>query len=190
MRDVVPKLLSEQQLGRAQEEPSRLRKAVSRILPFGDSPIVVKGQGDLLAFLAKCCSPLPGEEIVGYVTRGRGVSVHSTECPNVRNLLYNPEREIDVEWARKEEGVYGVTLMIDAEDSPGLLARLTEIIAKLDSNIRNISAETKETGRATISVAVEVKNRKHLEKLQRGLQAVDGIYSVDRRMSSEREAQG
>ena len=57
---------------------------------------MVKGDGDLLAVLAKCCSPLPGEEIVGYVTRGRGVSVHSVDCPNVRNLLYNPEREIEV----------------------------------------------------------------------------------------------
>jgi GTP pyrophosphokinase len=133
---------------------------------------------------------LPGDEIVGYITRGRGVSVHSAECPNVRNLLYHPEREIEVEWARREEGVYEVTLMIEATDQPGVLARLTETIAKLDSNIRHISAQTQDTGKATIEVVVEVRNRRHLERLRREVAALKGIASVHRRMAAEQRALG
>jgi GTP pyrophosphokinase len=91
-RHALGRILGEQPVS-PPDEPSRIRQAVNRILPFGTSPISITGQGDLLAFLAKCCSPLPGDEIIGYVTRGRGVSVHSAECPNVTNLIYNPERE-------------------------------------------------------------------------------------------------
>ena len=111
VQQVLARVLTAEQLAQPAAKPGRLRAAVSKILPFGATgPIAVKGHGDLLAFLAKCCNPLPGEEIVGYVTRGRGVSVHSVDCPNVRNLLYEPEREIEVEWARQEGGLYHVTL--------------------------------------------------------------------------------
>ncbi len=185
-RAVVQRLLPEKQLDRGQEDPGRLRRAVSKLLPFagGRGPIMVRGQDDMLAFLAKCCSPLPGDDIVGYITRGRGVSVHSAECPNVRNLLYNQERQIDVEWARRDEGVYNITLTIDAEDMQGLLARLTEAISKEASNIRTITADAGETGeKASIEVAVQVSNRRHLEKVMRSIAGLDGISRVDRRMS-------
>ena len=138
----------------------------------------------MLAFLAKCCSPLPGEEIIGYVTRGRGVSVHSVECPNVRNLMYNPDREIEVEWAKQGENVYQVSLSIETEDQPGILAKLTEVIAKLDSNIRAFEAQTVETGTGLILVTVEVRNRKHLEKLRLGIRALSGVLKVERRLAS------
>jgi GTP diphosphokinase / guanosine-3',5'-bis(diphosphate) 3'-diphosphatase len=190
VRQLMSRLLSPEELERAAEEPSAIRKVVNRILPFGDSPVQVRGHGDMLAFLAKCCTPLPGDEIVGYITRGRGVSVHSAECPNVRNLLYHPEREIEVEWARREEGLYEVTLMIEATDQPGVLARLTEAIAKLDSNIRHISAQTRDTGKATIEVVVEVRNRRHLERLRREVAGLRGIASVHRRMAAEHRALG
>jgi GTP pyrophosphokinase len=164
-------------------EPGRLRQAVSKILPFRDGPIAVKGHGDLLAYLAKCCNPLPGEEIVGYVTRGRGVSVHSMDCPNVKNLMYNPEREIDVEWARGKDDVYQISLLIETEDQPGMLARLTEVIAKADSNITQIEAETNEAGPARIGVICQLRDRKHLEKLLRAVRSIPGVLTVHRRMS-------
>jgi GTP pyrophosphokinase len=164
------------------DEPGRIRQAVNRILPFGTSPISITGQGDLLAYLAKCCSPLPGDEIIGYVTRGRGVSVHSAECPNVTNLIYNPEREIEVAWARAGENRHAVVLEIHTEDRPGILARLTDVIARLDSNIRQIEAEIGETGHGLITVVVELKNRRHLDKLRQSIRAVEGVLQVDRRM--------
>ncbi len=158
-----------------------MRRAVTKILPFGSDAIAVKGQSDLLAYLAKCCSPVPGEPIVGYITRGRGVSVHSVECTNVQNLLYNQEREIEVEWARQSDELYPVVLVIETEDHPGMLARLTEVMAKHNSNIRQIEAETIESGRGLIEVVVEVQNRKHLERLRQSIRALPGVFEVGRR---------
>ncbi len=183
-RQVLDRVLDAEQLAVEAEEPGRLRQAVSRMLPFGSSAIAVRGSGDLLAYLAKCCNPLPGEEIVGYITRGRGVSVHSVECRNVKNLLYNPEREIEVEWAKPAGEVFPIVLNIETEDEPGMLARLTEVIARLDGNIRQIEAEAIETGRGRIKVAVEVRNRRHLEKIRVSLRGVSGVLHVDRQMGA------
>lgn len=182
-KQVLGRLLTEEQLSQAPAKPSALREAVEKILPFGAGPISVRGHGDLLAVLAKCCNPLPGEEIVGYVTRGRGVSVHSVDCPNVRNLLYNPEREIEVEWARQKESTYPVSLVIATEDQPGMLARLTEVIAKAGSNIKQIEADTSRPGRGRIEVVVEVRDRKHLDEIRRNLRGIAGVLEVDRRMA-------
>ena len=89
---------------------------------------------------ARKTSGAPGDEIVGYVTRGRGVSVHSTDCPNVRNLLYHPEREIEVGWSRADGARYEVALAIEADDQPGVLARLTEAITRLVAKYHDESA--------------------------------------------------
>ena len=180
---VVSRVLTADELSATSERPGKIRAAVDKVLGTGGGGITVRGHDDLLAYLAKCCNPLPGEEITGFITRGRGVSVHSVECPNVRNLLYNPEREIEVGWARPGDEVYPVILLIETEDQPGVLARLTEVMAKLDCNIRQIEAQTTlETGRALIEVVMEVRNRKQMEKLQRGIQAVPGVLEVNRRL--------
>ena len=128
----------------ARPEPERKESAVSRvvrkILPFGVPDIVVVGHNDLLASLAKCCNPVPGEKIIGYITRGRGVSVHSESCPNVKNLLYDPERQIDVAWAGEKKASYAIELEVVTDDRPGLLADVTQAIAGEGSNIRRIEA--------------------------------------------------
>jgi guanosine-3',5'-bis(diphosphate) 3'-pyrophosphohydrolase len=182
-RNVMERVLGADKMAEPVEKPSRIRQAVSKILPFGSGPITVKGHGDMLAYLAKCCNPLPGEDIVGYVTRGRGVSVHSTDCPNVRNLLYNPEREIEVQWDQRRDEVYQVSLMLETADQPGMLAKLTEVITKVGSNITQIEAETHETGRASIGVVCQLKDRKHLDKLLREVRSIPGVLRVDRRMT-------
>ena len=184
VRQVLARVLSEEQLSTEPTEPGRLRRALDKILPSTSAgPIVVSGAGDLLAVLAKCCKPLPGEEIVGYITRGRGISVHSVDCPNVRNLLYNPERQIEVAWAKRAEGVYTVGLLIETEDQPGMLAKLTEAIARLDTNIREIDAETDQPGRGKIEVLLDVRDRAHLERIRQALRALPGVLEVDRRMA-------
>ena len=188
-RNVLTRLFGEEGLAeQAAEKPGRLRQAVSRILPFGgggssSGPITVKGQGDLLAYLAKCCNPLPGEEIVGYITRGRGVSVHSVECPNVKNLLFNPEREIEVQWGAEKDELFLVGLSIETADQPGILARLTDTINRLGSNITQIDAETFETGRAAIGVVCQLKDRKQLDRLLNELKAIPGVMRVNRRFT-------
>ncbi|MFL6194955.1 MAG: RelA/SpoT family protein [Thermoanaerobaculia bacterium] len=166
------------------EKPGRLRQAVNKILPFGAAtgPLIIKGHGDLLAYLAKCCNPLPGEDIIGYITRGRGVSVHRVDCPNVQNLLYNPEREIEVKWEQGKDDVYQVSLLIEVEDQQGMLARLTEAITRAGSNITSIEADTQhETGRGTISVVCQLHDRKHLDKLLREIGGISGVLRVGRR---------
>ncbi len=182
-KNAVARLLTESQLASPAPAPGPFRRAVSKILPFGAGPVLVMGEGDLLAFLAKCCHPVPGEEIVGYVTRGRGVSVHSWECPNVKNLLYNQEREIEVQWARGDGARYRVSLGIEATDEPGILARLTEVIAKVDSNITQLEAETMEPGVGLIEVEVQVRDRRHLEKILAGIRTIPGISRVERQMT-------
>jgi guanosine-3',5'-bis(diphosphate) 3'-pyrophosphohydrolase len=182
-RGVLGRVLGDERLSEPAGKPGKIRQAVNKILPFGGpSPITVKGQGDLLAFLAKCCNPLPGEEIVGYVTRGRGVSVHSVDCPNVRNLLYNSEREIAVQWDRQKDTMHQVSLQLETENQPGMLARLTEAITKAGSNITQIEAETHETGRASIGIVCELRTAKQLEKLIRELRGISGVMRVDRKM--------
>ena len=177
---VLRRILTRDELDTVGEEPGPIRKAVTKLLPFGSGAIAVKGQNDLLAYLAKCCSPVPGEPIVGYITRGRGVSVHSAECPNVKNLLYNPEREIEVEWSRQSDEVFPVALVIHTEDQPGMLAKLTEVMSKQSINIRHFEAETMDSGRGLIEVVVEVENRRHLERLSQSIRAVPGVLDVSR----------
>ena len=182
-RLIAEKLLEPDQLAREAEKPSRIRRAVESILPSRGDSIEVKGQSDVLTYLAKCCSPLPGDEIVGYITRGRGVAVHSSDCPNVKNLLFNPEREMEVGWAAGRDELYRVTLAVETEDRPGVLALLTEAIAKQDSNIAHLDADTG-SGRATIHVVVELKNRKHLERMMRQIGGLDGVRRVHRQMAT------
>ncbi len=177
--------LEEEQVENAESvaKPGVLRRAVDRLLPFGTGPVQVKGEGDFMTSLAKCCNPVPGEDLVGYVTRGRGISVHSADCANVKNLMYDPERLIEVEWSRQVDKAYPVSLSIKTLDHPGMLARLTEVIAKESSNIRQFEAGTLETGHGIINVVVEVRNRRHLDRLRRVIGAVEGVLEVGRRVS-------
>ncbi len=164
--------------------PGPLRQAWDRLLsPRLGGPVPVQGPGDLLTVLARCCRPVPGDEIIGFITRGRGISVHTVDCPNVRNLLYNPERQVDVTWSREDEGRYLVTLRIETEDRQGMLARLTDAIARLDTNIRQIEADTDRPGRGDIEVVIEVKNRKQLERVKEALRNVPGVLEVTRSMA-------
>jgi guanosine-3',5'-bis(diphosphate) 3'-pyrophosphohydrolase len=161
-------------------QESAVARVVRKILPFGAPDIMVVGQNDLLATLAKCCNPLPGEKVVGYITRGRGVSVHSESCPNVKNLLYDPERRIDVAWAGERGAAYGIELDVVVDDRPGLLADLTKAIAGEGSNIRSIEARS-EDRQGYVSVALEISDLKHLEKILTRLRAVKGVREVLRR---------
>jgi len=142
---------------------------------------VVVGHNDLLASLAKCCGPVQGERIVGYITRGRGISVHSESCPNVRNLLYDPDRQIHVAWAGEKSTTYAIELEVVADDRPGLLADLTQAIAGEGSNIRRIEARSEETRKGYVSVSLETSDLKHLEKILARLRAVRGVQEVIRK---------
>jgi guanosine-3',5'-bis(diphosphate) 3'-pyrophosphohydrolase len=183
-RQVASKLAALQSSG--EEEPpsaaAEVRKpAVRPAHPAsGDAVLRVKGVDDLLVYRAGCCNPIKGEPIVGYVTRGKGVAVHSKTCPNVENLMYEAERRIDVEWAKSDEATYPVRLTIRTDDRPGLLNEVTSILSNDNTNISSVEAST-ETGRsATIEMTLEVQNMKQLERILAAMRRISGVRDVER----------
>ena len=188
VKPVLRAVLPPERLRRRDRPRSRLRRAVSKVIPRDQAKLIVRGEDDMLAFFAGCCSPLPGEAIIGFVTRGRGVSVHSVDCPNVRNLLYHPEREIGVEWARRNDSMFAVSLVIETRDRPGVLARVTEAIARQGSNIRHIESHSRGAGEAAIDVVVDVRDRKHLNRLRASLEDLAPVRAVKRQAKPGRDA--
>jgi GTP pyrophosphokinase len=187
-RSALERFVPAEELARAEPEKkeSAVTRVVRKILPFGVPDIAVVGHNDLLAALAKCCNPVPGEKIVGYITRGRGVSVHSESCPNVKNLLYDPERRIDVAWAGEKKSSYGIELEVVAEDRPGLIADVTQAIAGEGSNIRRIEARVGEAGEGYVSVSLETSDLKQLEKILGRIRNVAGVRDVIRKYNVPR----
>jgi len=146
-----------------------------------NNAIRVKGHGDLLVYRARCCNPIRGEAIVGYVTRGKGVAVHAQNCPNVINLLYEPERRIDVEWARDDTtpSSYPVKLTVFCDDRFGMLKSITAVISDSKTNIRNIEARTS-NGQANIDIVLDIADLKHLENIIGGVRKIPGVHDVQR----------
>ena len=154
---------------------------VRRVLGTGDEKIKVRGFDDLMVFRARCCNPIRGEQIIGYITRGKGVSVHSATCPNVVNLLYDPERRIEVEWDKGDAVArYVVKLTMEVEDRKGLLAAVSAKIAGINTNIKNMEARTEDGHPARIDVTIEISDLRHLEKVIKSLRGVDGVLGVER----------
>ncbi|MDR1990655.1 MAG: bifunctional (p)ppGpp synthetase/guanosine-3',5'-bis(diphosphate) 3'-pyrophosphohydrolase [Acidobacteriaceae bacterium] len=156
-----------------------------RAFGSGDEKIKVRGSDDVLVFRARCCNPIRGEKIVGYITRGKGVSVHSATCPNVINLLYDPERKIDVEWEKATtadaSAPYTVKLTMDVEDRKGVIAAVSAKIADINTNIKNMEARTAaDDHRARIDVTIEIADLTHLEKVIKSLKSVNGVLDVER----------
>ncbi len=148
----------------------------------GDGVIKVSGLDELLVYRAKCCNPIRGEAIVGYVSRGKGIAVHSKLCHNVQNLMYEPERKIDVEWEGTASAALPVKLVVRTDDRPGLLNQLTSILSNESANIRSLEAKTEidSTGDALIEMTIDVKDKKQLEKLVNSMRRISGIRDVER----------
>ncbi len=161
-------------------QPGAIASVVRRV--FGDhNAITVRGQGDMMVYRARCCNPIRGESIVGYITRGKGVAVHSIQCPNVTNLMYEPERKIDVEWARDESAptAYPVKLTVFCDDRFGMLKSITGVIGDAKSNIKNITAHTSNS-QASVEVVLDIADLKHLEQIIAGLRKIPGVHEVQR----------
>jgi GTP pyrophosphokinase len=159
-----------------------LTSVVKRVLgTAGDQKIKVRGVDDLMVFRARCCNPIRGEKIVGYITRGKGVSVHAATCPNVVNLLYDPERRIDVEWDKSADAApYTVRLKIAVEDRKGILADVSTKISDINTNIRDVEATVGADQRGSIRMTVEIRDVKHLDKVLKAIRNVEGVLAVDR----------
>ncbi len=177
-RTILSRFVPTEELKEAPE--TGIASVVRRVLGTGEAKIKVRGIDDLMVFRARCCNPIRGEAIVGYITRGKGVSVHAATCPNVVNLLYDPERRIEVEWDKgSDPAPYTVRLSIQVEDRRGILADVSTKIAGINTNIRNVEATVDDqVGR--IDMTVEISDLKHLQKVIKSLKGIAGVVGVER----------
>ena len=171
--------------GQLKERPqdSAVVSVVKRVLrPGASDKIKVRGTDDIMVFRAKCCNPIRGEKIVGYITRGKGVSVHAATCSNVLNLMFDPERRIDVEWdtTTSDQAPYTVRLTMQVEDRKGMLAEISAKVSDINTNITNMEARTGDDQQARIDMTVEISDVKHLERVIKSIKGVQGVLGVER----------
>lgn len=186
-RNVLAKYLGPEkfsELDPDKKEKTRLEsgiKAVRKFIGLGDDAIVVKGVDNLLTTRARCCNPIRGEDIIGYISLGKGVVVHNKRCKNVKQLMVNKDRIVDVEWARSEKDeIQSVRLFVTTEDRTGMLAGITNAISDIRTNIRDARASVSPRDEGLIEVTVEVHDKKHLDKVVGSVKNVSGVIDVER----------
>ena len=161
-------------------------KAMKKLIGLKDSAVVVKGVDNLLTTRARCCNPLPGEEIVGYISLGKGIGVHNKRCTNVKNLMVNRDRIVEVAWAKHDsKQIQSVRLFVTTEDRTGMLAGITNAISNIQTNIRDARARVSNRDEGLIDVTVEVFDKKHLDKVISSVKLVSGVLDVERVHSSK-----
>lgn len=165
-----------------QEIPDEEKKAEKETLAIEkiSIPIKVNNIDGLLINISKCCNPIKGEEIIGYVTKGRGISIHSINCPNAEKIKYNPDRLVPVEWDNTQDGIQVAHLLINAIDTVGILANITDQIAKNNVNIRTFKGDACEDKTSLMKLSIEVKDIHQLEKIIQAIRSIKGVISVER----------
>jgi GTP pyrophosphokinase len=166
------------------EPPPVEAPAATANLNAKDLSLRICGMKDVMMYRATCCNPIPGEAIVGYITRGKGVAVHSVACPNVQNLLYEVERKIDVEWAKESAESFDVQISISTDDRPGMLAQFTQVLFNESSNIRSLEARgdaERDGDGAIVDIKMEVKDKRQLEKILSALRRIPGVRDIERK---------
>ncbi|MFI9646879.1 RelA/SpoT family protein [Streptomyces sp. NPDC052040] len=151
-----------------------------------DPGVVVKGVDDVWVKLARCCTPVPGDPIIGFVTRGSGVSVHRTDCVNVESLSREPERILDVEWAPTQSSVFLVAIQVEALDRSRLLSDVTRVLSDQHVNILSAAVQTSRDRVATSRFTFEMGDPKHLGHVLKAVRGVEGVYDVYRVTSARR----
>jgi GTP diphosphokinase / guanosine-3',5'-bis(diphosphate) 3'-diphosphatase len=184
-RQVLQKMAPEDASAPDAAEPPAPPKTQPPGASFGDGDLTihVKGADDVLVYRAKCCNPVRGEQIVGYITRGKGVAVHSAQCSNVQNLMYESERKIAVEWARSASDPLPVKVVIYTDDRPGILHQLTSILSAESSNIRTLEArgdEKRTDNSAVIDITMDVRDKKQLERVITAVRRIPGVRDIER----------
>lgn len=186
-RNVLSKFLGTEkfeELDPEKKSPTRISagvKAVKKFIGLGEDAISVKGVENLLVTRARCCNPLRGEDIIGYISLGKGVVVHNKRCKNVRQLMVNRDRIVDVEWAKDRDGeIQSVQLLATTENRTGMLAGITNAIAEIKTGIRDARANVSKEDIGLIEVTVEVHDKKHLDKVMSAVRSVPGVIAVER----------
>jgi GTP pyrophosphokinase len=162
-------------------KPSPLERLLDRMKGSGTSKgIRIQGVDGLMVRYAQCCQPVPGDKVVGYVTRGRGVSIHRGDCPNLLFLAHEPERRVDIDWQESEGERFVIRLVIEASDRRGLYADLAQAVSETGTDIRSLELKTVD-GRVGGAALVEVENLAHLDKIMKAVRRVKGVSEVARR---------
>jgi GTP diphosphokinase / guanosine-3',5'-bis(diphosphate) 3'-diphosphatase len=161
------------------EKPSTLERIVDRVRGTGKG-IRIQGADGLLVRYAQCCQPVPGDKVVGYVTRGRGVSIHRGDCPNLLLLGHEPERRMEIDWHEMAGERFVVRLALEGNDRRGLYADVAAAVSATGTDIKSLELKTTD-GKVTGSAMVEVENLAHLERIMKAARRVKGIAVVSRR---------
>jgi GTP pyrophosphokinase len=189
LNQVVPKLKEkyrqeqkESQQNQPEEETNKLQERITKSRPSNKAKqgVRVKGIDNILVRFAKCCSPVPGDEIVGYITRGRGITVHRQDCLNVTNAPEAMERLIEVEWDKDKKSSYQTEIQIVAPDRKGLLSEITNIITEAKLHVTAVNAKTTKEKIAIINLTIEISSTDQLLKIMNKFKSMPEVIDVKR----------
>jgi GTP pyrophosphokinase len=159
--------------------PTALERLVERVRGNGKG-VRIQGLDNTLVRYSQCCQPVPGDSVIGYITRGRGISIHRTDCPNVLNLSEHPERRVEIEWEAESSERFYVRIIVEGNDRRGLLSDIATAISDTGTNISSAEIQSKEGG-MTGAFVVEVQDLTHLKKVMKYIRRVNGVLSAERR---------
>ncbi|WHE08274.1 bifunctional (p)ppGpp synthetase/guanosine-3',5'-bis(diphosphate) 3'-pyrophosphohydrolase [Thermoanaerobacterium thermosaccharolyticum] len=181
LNQIIPRIKEElKQIESENKKQNTPIVEIKRKPKIGGMGVIVKGEDNVMVRFSKCCSPVPGDEIVGYVTKGRGVSIHRKDCPNIKDYVYDKNRIIEVEWDQGKNIAYQADIQIMANDRYGLLTDVTSILADIKISVRAVNARTTKDNVAIINLTLEITSREQLEKIMNKLKALDGVTDVYR----------
>jgi GTP pyrophosphokinase len=142
--------------------------------------IKIGGMDQMLFHLSKCCSPVPGDKVVGFITRGRGISIHTMDCPNVADMIVDKERMVEVTWGEFKPGAHAVKIAVLTQDKPGILASVSSSISAAEANISHAEVSTGADKQASLNFTIEISDVEHLNRIIKSIASVDGVMDVRR----------
>ena len=161
-------------------EPAITKKPAHKPGKSAGGGMKISGMDNMLIHLSKCCNPVPGDKVVGFITRGRGVSIHTADCPNVSELAFDKERLVDVSWGDFQPGAHAVKISVKTQDKPGLLASVSSSISAAEANITHAEALTGEDREATLNFTIDIKDVEHLNSIIKNIEGIKGVLEVRR----------
>jgi GTP pyrophosphokinase len=176
---IIGKILPQERLEQKEvKEEGHLKRLIQKVTRSPKDALLIKGIDNVMVRYAGCCNPVPGDKVVGFITRGRGVTIHSIDCQNA--IDDDPNRKVEVEWDSMKEYIYPVRIRISSEDKKGLLAEISNSFSSNEANIKNAKVETTEDKKAISTFEVEIRDLNHLNKVIKALEKIKGIYRVER----------
>jgi GTP pyrophosphokinase len=156
------------------------KKPTQKLAKTSSGGMKISGMDNMMIHLSKCCNPVPGDKIIGFITRGRGVSVHTADCTNIGDLTFDKDRVVEVSWGDLQAVAHSVKISVRTEDKPGLLASVSSSISAAEANITHAEAITGAEQQATLNFTIEIKDVEHLNRIIKNIEAINGVIDVKR----------